>query len=44
MVSVIIPCYNSEKTIGFCLESILNQTYSDIEVITVDDFYTYKIS
>ena len=37
MVSVIIPCYNSEKTIGACLESILNQTYSDIEVITVDD-------
>lgn len=44
MVSVIIPCYNSEKTIGFCLESILNQTYSDIEVITVDDGSTDKTS
>ena len=44
MVSVIIPCYNSEKTIGSCLESILNQTYSDIEVITVDDGSTDKTS
>ncbi len=36
LVSVIIPTYNSEKTIGECLESIKNQTYKNIEIIVVD--------
>lgn len=36
-VSVIIPVYNSEKFIKDCLESILNQTYKDFEIIIVND-------
>jgi len=35
-VSVIIPTYNSEKTIEKCLESIRNQSYTNIEIIVVD--------
>jgi glycosyltransferase involved in cell wall biosynthesis len=38
LVSVIIPTYNSEKTLAKCLESIKNQTYKNIEVIVVDRF------
>ena len=36
-VSVIVPMYNSECFIKRCLESILAQTYGDLEVIVVDD-------
>lgn len=36
-VSVIIPVYNAEKYILKCIESILNQTNSDLELILVDD-------
>jgi glycosyltransferase involved in cell wall biosynthesis len=38
LVSIIIPTYNSEKTISRCLESIKNQSYKNIEVIVVDKF------
>lgn len=37
MVSVIIPLYNREGTIGMAVNSVLRQTYRDIEVIVVDD-------
>ncbi|MDE6461766.1 MAG: glycosyltransferase family 2 protein [Muribaculaceae bacterium] len=37
MVSIIIPVYNLELYIASCLESVLNQTYKDIEVIVVND-------
>lgn len=37
MVSVVIPYYNRQDCIIGCLESVLNQTYSDLEVIIVDD-------
>jgi len=37
MVSVIIPVYNSEKTIVQCLESVCNQTFKNIEIIIVND-------
>lgn len=36
LVSIIIPTYNSERTLPSCLESIKNQTYEHIEVIIVD--------
>lgn len=37
MVSVIIPTYNDEKFISKCLESVILQTYKDIEIIIVID-------
>ncbi len=36
-VSVVVPLYNSEDFIGPCVESVLGQTYSDWELIIVDD-------
>ena len=36
-VSVIIPTYNSERTLERCLISIKNQSYQDIEIIVVDN-------
>lgn len=36
-ISIIIPVYNVEKYIDICLTSILNQTYSNLEILLVDD-------
>ena len=36
-ISVIVPVYNSQDTIAACIESILNQSYTDFELIIVDD-------
>ena len=36
-ISVIIPVYNSEKFLRESIESVLNQTYSDIEIIVIND-------
>ena len=36
-VSVIVPVYNVEKYIGRCLDSLVNQTLKDIEIIVVND-------
>ena len=36
MISIIIPTYNSAKTIRLCLDSIVAQTYKDYEVLVMD--------
>ena len=41
-ISVIIPVYNTEQFLGDCLNSVLAQTFSDFEVIVVDDGSTDK--
>lgn len=37
MISIVVPVYKSEKTLAGCLDSLLAQTYTDIEVICVID-------
>lgn len=37
LYSFIIPIYNTQDYIGRCLDSILNQTYKNFEIICVDD-------
>lgn len=37
LVSVIIPIYNTEKFLPLCINSVLNQTLTDIEVLLVND-------
>ncbi|HAS37211.1 MAG TPA: glycosyltransferase family 2 protein, partial [Ruminococcaceae bacterium] len=37
LVSIIIPVYNLEKYIKHCLESVVNQTYKELEIICIDD-------
>lgn len=36
-ISIVIPCYNVEKYVEKCIKSIMNQTYSELEVIVIDD-------
>ena len=33
MISIIVPVYNVENYLGKCLDSLINQTYKDIEII-----------
>ena len=37
LVSVLMPSYNSEKFIGIAIQSVLNSTYTNFELIVTDD-------
>ena len=37
LISVIVPAYNVEEYLAACLDSILRQTFSDYEIILIDD-------
>lgn len=37
LISIIVPVYNVEKYINKCIDSLVNQTYKNIEIILVDD-------
>lgn len=37
LVSIVIPCYNHESYVQDCIQSVIDQTYNDIELIIIDD-------
>ena len=37
LVSIVVPIYNSEKYIGRCINSIINQSYRNLEIILIND-------
>ena len=36
-VTMVIPVYNSEKYVGRCLKSVLEQTYKDVSILVIND-------
>lgn len=44
MISIIIPYYNRPEKIKRCLNSVLNQTYQDFEILVVDDHSTIPLT
>ena len=42
LISIIVPVYNLETTVGKCLDSILKQKYQNLEIILIDDGSTDK--
>ena len=37
LVSIIVPIYNSEQFLKKCIDSLINQTYGEIEILLIDD-------
>jgi glycosyltransferase involved in cell wall biosynthesis len=37
LISVLIPCYNTEKYLAKCLDSVVNQTYTNLEILILND-------
>ena len=37
LISVIIPIYNAEKTLARCIDSLMKQSFSDFEILLIDD-------
>lgn len=37
LISVIVPIYNNEKYLKRCIESIINQSYKNLEILLIDD-------
>ena len=37
LVSIIIPVYNAEQYLPFCLDSVKNQSWSNLQIILIDD-------
>ena len=44
MISVIIPVFNTGKALNKCINSVVNQTYNDIEIILVNDHSTDAVT
>lgn len=36
-ISIVVPCYNVEQYLPMCIDSIINQTYKNLEILLVDD-------
>ncbi|MWW92883.1 glycosyltransferase family 2 protein, partial [Francisella tularensis] len=37
LISIIIPIYNTQQYLSRCLESVINQTYKNLEIILIND-------
>ena len=37
LISIIVPIYNVEQYLNRCIESLVNQTYTNLEILLIDD-------